>query len=124
MRRFDQKGLAAGSLYMVTGVAAALGSMQYSIGSFWRMGPGFFPLMVSLGLILVGVVVALIAVAPAAPAIPLDRWRLRNLGLITVAVLLFSALIRPGGVILASAAMVAVAGLAARGAPSGSRRAP
>ncbi len=114
MRRFDQKGLAAGGLYVVTGAVAALGSLQYPVGTFWRMGAGFFPLMVSLALVAVGVLVVLIAMAPATPAVSLGRWPLRNLVLVTVAVVLFALLIRGGGVILATVALVGVAGLAAR----------
>lgn len=113
MRRFDQKGLAAGGLYLGIGAVAALASLQYPIGNFWRMGAGFFPLAVSLSLIAVGLIVALVAIAPAAPAVSLGHWSLRNLLLVTTGVVLFALLLRPAGIILALAALVAVAGQAA-----------
>ena len=42
MPKYDQKGLVSGALYVVLGVIAGLGSLQYPVGTFWRMGPGSF----------------------------------------------------------------------------------
>jgi hypothetical protein len=114
MHRFDQKGLATGVIYVVFGAAVAMGSVQYPIGSFHRMGPGFFPLMVSLCLIVAGLVVIAIAVSATARPVALERWSLRNLGLVTAALAAFAVLIRPGGVIVATTIMVCIGSFASR----------
>lgn len=114
MHGFDQKGLATGAIYIVFGAVVALGAQQYPVGGFHRMGPGFFPLMISLGLVAVGLVVVALSVARAVQPVALGRWSWRNLVLVTLALVAFALLIRPGGVILATAAMVAIASRAAR----------
>lgn len=114
MHRYDQKGLLTGVIYVVVGAAVALGALHYPVGSFQRMGPGFFPLMVSIGLVLNGLVVVGLSVATSVRPVRLDRWPLRSLILITAGVTAFALLIRPGGVILATTAMVGIASFASR----------
>jgi putative tricarboxylic transport membrane protein len=115
MPRYDQQGLVSGGMYVVLGAATAAGSLQYPVGNFWRMGPGFFPLLVSGALVVTGLVVAAIAVVPGTPAVALGRWRLRNLALVAAAVTAFGILVRPGGVILAAAALIAIASFTTSG---------
>ena len=115
MPKYDQKGLVSGALYVVLGVIAGIGSLQYPVGTFWRMGPGFFPLLVSGALVVTGVVVAAIAVAPATPPVALGRWPLRNLVLVAAAVTAFGLLVRSGGIILATAALIAIASFTTSG---------
>lgn len=50
------KDILAGGIFVAFGLAFALGSLLYNIGSPARMGPGFFPLV--LGMVLVGFGVA------------------------------------------------------------------
>jgi hypothetical protein len=79
------------------------------------MGAGFFPLLVSVALILTGLIVAAIAVAPAAQPVALGRWPLRNLVLVAAAVTAFAVLVRPGGIVLATAALIAIASFTTSG---------
>ena len=48
----SQKDFFAGLLFLVIGIAFALGARTYNVGTGARMGPGYFPLM--LGVVLAG----------------------------------------------------------------------
>ncbi len=53
----SQKDFFSGLVFVVFGVAYALGSMNYKIGDGARMGPGYFPLLLGTLLAILGGVV-------------------------------------------------------------------
>ena len=53
----SQKDFFSGLVFVVFGVAYALGSMNYKIGDEARMGPGYFPLLLGTLLAILGGVV-------------------------------------------------------------------
>src|SRR5688500_6453894 len=53
----NQKDFAAGALYIVVGLAFAIGATDYNLGTAARMGPGYFPFWLGLFLAAVGAVV-------------------------------------------------------------------
>lgn len=57
------KYYSAGFMLLI-GVATALGSLDYGMGTLARMGPGYFPLLLGILLALIGI---LIAVTPDSP---------------------------------------------------------
>ena len=59
MRRFDRTDLIAGGLFILAGLFFAIQSLGLELGTSVRMGPGYFPLVLSGILILLGVVVIL-----------------------------------------------------------------
>lgn len=87
----------AGLLFIVIGLAFGAGAIAtLQVGSASRMGPGYFPLFLSGVLILIGIAVSLQASgrAAAGAAIP---WR--GVALLTLAPILFGALIDGLGLI-------------------------
>ena len=52
----SQKDFFAGLLFLVVGIAFALGARTYNVGTGARMGPGYFPLMLGVVLALLGAV--------------------------------------------------------------------
>ena len=52
----SQKDFFAGLLFLVLGVAFALGAQTYNVGTGARMGPGYFPLMLGVVLALLGAI--------------------------------------------------------------------
>jgi len=58
-----QKYYSAGFMLLI-GIATALGSLDYGMGTLDRMGPGYFPLLLGILLAFIGV---LIAVTPDSP---------------------------------------------------------
>lgn len=108
----DHRGFGAGALYILFGGAVAVTSSGYPLGSARSMGAGYFPLGVSLALVAIGIVLVLRALGRNAATTRLDRSYFRPMLSISLAVLVFAALLRPGGLILAVPAMVVVASFA------------
>ena len=92
------KDVLAGGIFIVLGLAFALGALAYEIGSPLRMGPGYVPLvlgglMAGLGLL---VVVKGFVAEPSEPIGTVD-WRAAML--ITASLLFFGLTVRGLGVI-------------------------
>lgn len=121
MRLKSQKDFYAGLMFAITGGAFAIGATSYNIGEGARMGPGYFPLM--LGILLVGVGLFVILESLTVETEDGDRigaWAWKPLGFIIGANVLFGVLlggvpklgIPPMGLILAIYGLTFVAALA------------
>lgn len=53
------KDIVAGLIFVGFGLAFALGATTYPLGAIERMGPGFYPLLVGVVLVVLGAVVAI-----------------------------------------------------------------
>ena len=92
------KDIIAGGIFIVLGGAFAIGSLDYEIGTPFRMGPGYVPLV--LGVILVALGILIIGkgfVAGEGEPIGTVDWR--AIVLITAAILFFGFTIRGLGVV-------------------------
>jgi Tripartite tricarboxylate transporter TctB family len=87
------RDLAAGALFVAIGSFFALSAfLNLSIGSAFSMGPGYFPIL--LGLILIGLGVAIAVTALTAPAAPLGPVSWRGVGLVTASIVFFALTVR------------------------------
>jgi hypothetical protein len=103
----------AGLIFVVFGLAFAITSLSYELGTPLRMGPGYFPLalggiLVLLGLLIVGK--GLIANANAEELLGSVPWR--ALLLIVLAVLFFGLTVRGLGIVPATAVTALLTALA------------
>ena len=66
----NQKDFAAGLFYIAIGLFGATTLGENEIGSLSRMGPGYFPLIISIGIILTGLAIAVksLLLTPALPS--------------------------------------------------------
>ena len=55
---FDRTNALCGALFMATGLFFLVQSLGLEIGTAFRMGPGYFPLVLSGILVLLGLIVA------------------------------------------------------------------
>jgi putative tricarboxylic transport membrane protein len=85
----------AAVLLMLLGLAGLWFGREYELGSVSQMGPGYMPMLLSVGLVAFGAVIGLRSLATEGP--PIDRGRLLPSVLILVAVLLFAFLIDTAG---------------------------
>src|SRR5436305_14393163 len=69
MRLRNAKDLLAGGLFLVFGAAFLVLAQNYPLGSARRMGPAYFPVVLSLILIAVGLATMLRALLVASPPI-------------------------------------------------------
>jgi hypothetical protein len=89
-------------------------SFNYVTGTPARMGPGFFPRMVSILFALVGAGILLGSLAPKAKQEKLEKWDFKGLLWIAGSVALFGLLLPTFGLVIALAVLIIVASLASQ----------
>jgi hypothetical protein len=103
----------AGLIFVAFGLAFAITSSRYELGTPLRMGPGYFPLALGGVLVVLGLLVAgkgVIASSDAEGRLGRVPWR--ALSLIVLAVLFFGLTVRGLGVVPATAVTALLAALA------------
>ncbi len=95
----------AGGLMVLVGLFFGVQSSQYTIGNLKHVGPGFFPLMLSGVLVLVGIGIALQS-RPSEDDEGDESLDLRGAGAIIAGILAFIALVTGAGLIPAAFACV------------------
>jgi hypothetical protein len=104
------KDLGSGALFMVIGGAAIWIARAYPLGSPSRMGPGYFPTALGAIVALIGLALVVRSLRSPGEAISAIAWR--PLLCITGAMVLFAALVRGAGLIVALPALVLISALA------------
>jgi len=113
-KKGDRRDLCAGLLLCAVGTAAAIYiSGHYQMGTVRRMGPGMFPLGVSLAVVIFGVLTAV----SSFKAVEIEDWwkvDLVALGTVTGGMAAFAVLLPLFGAVPAIMALSVVSGLAVR----------
>jgi hypothetical protein len=104
----NQKDFAAGAIYIVTGGAFAIGALNYNIGKAARMGPGWFPLLVGILLVVVGIATLVNGLRRSAVAEKIKHPSLTTIAWILGAVILFGLLLQPAGLVVSLLVLVLV----------------
>jgi len=102
----------AGLLFMGLGIGAIAVGSRYTLGTAARMGPGYFPTLLSWLIIAIGLVLAVKSIVADGPPIP--PIHLRPLTAIVAAILAFGALIDWIGLALTAAVLIVGAAYARR----------
>lgn len=97
---------------MVFGASAVLLARDYPFGSTFKMGPGYFPTVLGVLLVLVGLVVTLRGLLQPGTAVGAFAWR--QILLVLAATLSFGLLLRGAGLIVAVLILVMVGTYASR----------
>lgn len=93
------KDFYAGLMYAAVGGAAVYIARGYNFGSAIRMGPGFFPTVLALLLVAVGVASLLRSFLRPGEAIAPFAWK--ELGLVIGSIVVFGLLVRVAGLAIA-----------------------
>jgi len=102
----DYRDIIGGGLLILLGVATLIYCLVgLRLGTFARMGPGFFP--AALGVILVGLGLGILVPALSRGGEPI-KPDFRTLFFLTAGVLAFAALIRPFGLIPATVVLTVI----------------
>ena len=112
MPTFNVKDLAAGAVFAAIGFAFMAGALTLDIGSAFKMGPGYFPLVLSGLLALLGLVVMAKSVNMPPETIGTVPWR--GLVLILAAPVIFGATVRGTGLLIALPLAIFAAASASR----------
>jgi Tripartite tricarboxylate transporter TctB family len=91
----SQQDAGAAILLIVIGIGGLWFGREYERGSVSQMGPGYMPMLLSVGLVIFGAIIALRAVTVDGPPIERGLWYPSALILLTV--VLFAFLIETAG---------------------------
>jgi hypothetical protein len=100
----------AGIIFLIFGLAAVIIGRDYTMGTAGRMGPGYFPTILGGLLALIGLAAMIRSFLRPGEAI--GKFYIKNLLLVSVAVLLFGFLMRDAGLLPAVIAIVMVSAYA------------
>lgn len=107
------KEVTTGLLFLATGTGfAAYAALGFPVGTAFRMGPGFFPLIVGSLLAVLGMIGVVRGVAAAPSSIGPVPWR--GIILISLSMIGFGLMVRPLGMVPALFVMSIVAAYGSR----------
>jgi hypothetical protein len=106
----NPKDLGTGILFIVVGLAAILFVRNHQMGTAMRMGPAYYPTM--LGLLQVAIGIAVLLRALIRPGSPVGRFPLAKIALVLGAIVLFGLLLRGTGLIMAIIVIVVLSAYA------------
>ena len=115
MRIQDKREFLSGLMLVGFGLGALLIARNYKIGTAFRMGPGYFPVVLAILLIVIGIIVAALALKSSKVTLPKLAWR--PVLIVTVAIMLFGLIINGAGLLLATFVMVVASRFARPGYP-------
>ena len=112
MASFNVRDMAAGAVFAAIGLSFMAGALMLDIGTAFKMGPGYFPLVLSGILLLLGVLVMVQSLNAPSEAIGSVPWR--GLVLILAAPVIFGATVRGLGLVIALPLTIIAAAAASR----------
>jgi hypothetical protein len=104
------KDFFAGLLFIAFGIAAVVIGSNYALGTAARMGPGYFPRILGLLLIALGLALALRALRLNGPPVPRFVWRPTVIVLASVAI--FGLIVNVAGVVVSTIFLIVAASAA------------
>jgi hypothetical protein len=106
------KDFYAGALFIAFGAAAIAVGSGYTLGSAARMGPGYFPRILGILLIVLGAILALRATR--VQGVPVPRFHWRSLLTVLGSVVLFGLIVEQAGLLASTVLLIVVASTASR----------
>jgi len=104
------KDCVAGVLFVAIGIAAIVIASNYPLGTAARMGPGYFPRILGILLILLGSTLALRALKIQGAPIP--RWHWKPVIIVLGSVVFFGAIVNSVGLALSTVLLIVLASAA------------
>lgn len=108
----SQRDFWAGVMFLAIGLFFVVHSQAYQFGSAARMGPGFFPTMLGVLMILLGLLVTANAYSRNTAEDRLEKVGWRELALILVAITAFAIALPVLGMVPAIALLIGISGFA------------
>jgi len=110
------RDLVAGLLFVSIGIATVIGASDYPLGTTRNIGPGYYPILLGIALVLLGGAIALKAIKAGSgqPADDEGGLAIRPLIMVIAAVVAFGLLVRPFGLAVAIVALIVISSFAGR----------
>ncbi|MCO8167503.1 tripartite tricarboxylate transporter TctB family protein [Pseudomonas sp. 21LCFQ02] len=109
VRIFKQQDFVSGLLLGSVGAAGLFFGRDYHIGTASEMGPGYFPMGLSLGILIVGLL--LITKSLVAGDLLIERIHLRSVGFVVLAMVAFGLSIDRAGLAVATFLLISIGSL-------------
>lgn len=106
----NPKDFWTGAIFIAFGIAFLLIAQGYPLGSARRMGPAYFPTVLSVVLILIGIAAAVRSFTGQGAAI--GRFAFKPMALVTIGTIVFGVLVRDAGLVAAVIALVLISAYA------------
>jgi hypothetical protein len=117
MQRAGIKDILSGLIFIGLGAAFGYAASGYELGTAFRMGPGYFPLLLAGALALLGVAIVVKGVTAAAADTPIGVVPWRGAVLVLGALVYFGATVRGLGLVPALFGTAILSALASRSNP-------
>jgi hypothetical protein len=104
------KDFCTGIIYIAFGAAVIFIGREYGMGTGTKMGPAYFPTVLSLILIVIGIISLIRSFIQ--PGTPISAITFKGLFLVIVSILLFGLIVRGAGLIIALPVLVIVSSFA------------
>jgi hypothetical protein len=112
MKIHNRRDFNAGLMFIVIGLFFLVYAQDYSMGTANRMGPAFFPTMLSGIMLLLGLIVLVMAFLPVEEQEPPPPTDWRGFGLVLAGVFSFAVLLPVAGFLITVLALVGIAAAA------------
>jgi hypothetical protein len=96
----------SGVLFTGFGVFAIVAGSKYTLGTAARMGPGYFPRILGILLVVLGLVLLLRAIVASSDGDAIPRWKLKPTLLIIGGVIVFGYIVQWLGMALATVILI------------------
>jgi len=104
------KDFFAGLLFIAFGIAAIAIGSHYTLGTAARMGPGYFPRILGILLIGMGLALSLRSLRLSGPKVPAFKWR--PLVIVLGSVSIFGLIVNHAGVVVSTMLLIVAASAA------------
>jgi len=108
----NPQDLGAGAVFVLIGLAGLYFGRELAFGTAARMGPGYFPILLSVLILAIGIIVAIRGLTTEGP--PIEPVQLRPIAMIIAAILIFGVLIDVVGLALTALLLTVFAAYARR----------
>jgi hypothetical protein len=104
------KDLVAGLMFIAIGILAIVIASNYTLGTAARMGPGYFPRILGILMIVLGAIIGLRSLKLRGP--PLPGWKWRPVLIILGSVVIFGLVVNKLGLVLSTILLILMASAA------------
>jgi hypothetical protein len=108
----NPKDFWTGIIYIAFGAAAIIIARDYGMGTAHKMGPAYFPMVLSVLLILIGIISLIRSFIK--PGSPIGRYAFKGLMLVTASTVLFGFIVRGAGLVIALPLLVIISSYASK----------
>jgi putative tricarboxylic transport membrane protein len=108
----NPKDFWTGIIYIAFGAAAIIIARNYGMGTAHKMGPAYFPVVLSVLLIVIGIISLVRSFIK--PGTPIGRYAFKGLLLVTASTVLFGLIVRGAGLVIALPLLVIISSYASK----------